>query len=683
MRTKLIVWCCLMVGMLVITGCSSGGSGGGTTDTVSGVAAAGAVISGTVYLKDSAATPKELSKDIAADGSFSFNVTGMTKPYLLKAVGTANGTSYTLYSMAADKGIANINPMTHLIVANAAGTGDPAIIYNAPQTATMQAMANKLSQAVVDVQTSLNALLQAHNSASVNPISDTYKVDHTGLDGLLDLVKVEIDNGMVIVTNSSTNAVIFTGQVATILNGTLNTKNIPQPSLVKPTITSANSATFSIGTASSFPITTAGYPKPALSISGILPSGVLFDATTGALSGTPANGTIGTYNLTFAANNGISPDASQSFTLTVSAIATSPFILTGKMKVVRQGHSATVLPNGKVLIVGGDTNFTNIYAGTATSTSEIYDPATGTFTLSGNTVSNHSYHTATLLPNGKVLIAGGESMYNYHSQGSQNDSTDKSEIFDPVTGTFSATGNMVYSLFAGHSSTLLNNGKVIIIGTRKQCVGYWCEYYEGVGQIYDPATGVFTYTGSTTNRSYHTATLLSNGNVLITGGYGNTDYGLSGCYNSTEIYDTSTATFTAAANMLVDRANHTATALPDGTVLITGGHNYFFGYDWVDVATSEYYNPTTGVFTSSGSMNTLRSGHSATLLVNGKVLIVGGSTAEIYDPVTRSFTLAGTMLASFSNHTATLLNTGKVLIVGAGDVILNTTSNPVELYFGL
>ncbi|MFZ3207700.1 MAG: hypothetical protein WA140_02560 [Geobacteraceae bacterium] len=234
-----------------LTGCGGGGgaSGGVTTatDTVSGVAAAGSVISGSVFLKDSAVTPKELSKTIATDGSYSFEVTGMTKPYILKAVGTANGTSYTLYSLATDKGTANINPLSNLIVTNAAGSSDLVTIYSSPQLSTMLAMAIKLPQAASDVQTGISPLLQAYNISTVNPITDTYKADHTGLDDMFDRVKINTSNGTVTISNASTGSTILTSQVSDIQVGTVNSDNIPQPGASDTTTTGGSYITGSKG----------------------------------------------------------------------------------------------------------------------------------------------------------------------------------------------------------------------------------------------------------------------------------------------------------------------------------------------------------------------------------------------------------------------------------------------------
>lgn len=371
---------------------------------------------------------------------------------------------------------------------------------------------------------------------------------------------------------------------------------------------------------------------------------------------------------TFApANIAVTVNAANLIGKSFTAGAANPFISTGIMNVTRQGHSATLLPNGKVLIVGGDYFSTGSYSSTSYhSTSEIYDPASGTFTLSGNTISSHDYHTATLLSNGKVLIAGGQTWAYTGGGGNSGIASSSAEIYDPVTGTFSATGSMLYvnTLALGHTATLLNNGKVLFTGTTVRTNQN--NYYPAIGEIYDPATGVFTWVANLNSlRQHHAATLLSNGKVLITGGYNN----FYEILNTSETYDPVSGNFSAAANMNALRYSHTATRLADGNVLITGGMSTSAG-PLYSLATSEYYDPTAGAFTSTGSMSTSRAGQSDTMLANGKVLIVGDSTAEIYDPITRVFTSAGNMGATLSTQTATTLNNGNVLIVGAGNKIL-------------
>jgi hypothetical protein len=174
----------------------------------------------------------------------------------------------------------------------------------------------------------------------------------------------------------------------------------------------------------------------------------------------------------------------------------------------------------------------------------------------------------------------------------------------------------------------------------------------------------FQPTGNmSTARTAHTATVLQSGKVLIAGGdaclfsnyYG--DCPLS----SAEVYDPSSGTFTTTGSMSVTRVFHTATLLAGGKVLVTGGHD----------ASAELYDPTSGAFAATGSMSVGRNSHTATLLANGKVLIVGGqnvsgalATAELYDPASGTFSATGAMAAQRASHTATLLSNGKVLITG-------------------
>lgn len=217
---------------LLLAACGGGGNGGGGAVTVSGVAAAGAPLVGTVYLKDSSTPTKELSGTIGANGSFSFNVDGLKPPFILKAQGTSGGTNYTLYSFSSGPGITNINPFANLAVVNAAGSADLASLYATPSAAIMQSIAANLAKAVTDIQTKLQPLLTPY-SATANPISGSYTANHLGLDGVLDMVKVDISaTGTVTLTNKLTNAIIYTGSISNFTNGTLTPANIPQPPVV-------------------------------------------------------------------------------------------------------------------------------------------------------------------------------------------------------------------------------------------------------------------------------------------------------------------------------------------------------------------------------------------------------------------------------------------------------------------
>lgn len=350
---------------------------------------------------------------------------------------------------------------------------------------------------------------------------------------------------------------------------------------------------------------------------------------------------------------GLSPVLAQGFKPTGSLVP--PPAELQPMATPRSEHTATLLNNGKVLIVGG-------YTGTAFSASaELYDAATGLFQAAGSLKTGRAYHTATLLSNGKVLIVGG-----YSQSGSRLAST---ELYDPETGTFSAAGNLTTGR-AYHTATLLNNGKVLIAG------GSGNSDALASAELYDSSTNTFSPTVNMPNaHARHTATLLNNGKVLIAGGGSGASY----------LYNPLTETFSETGNMWSTRSNHTATLLNDGTVLITGGVG---GYP-IYKSSAEIYNPADGTFRPTSSMNTARYDHTATLLNNGKVLITGGRgeyfplpSAELYDPSNDNFSYFSStaeMRTRRHNHTATLLLTGKVLVAGGTDSSYAPLSS-AELY---
>jgi hypothetical protein len=236
---------------------------------------------------------------------------------------------------------------------------------------------------------------------------------------------------------------------------------------------------------------------------------------------------------------------------------------------------------------------------------------------------------------------------------------------------FVPTGSMASSRVV-HTATLLNNGEVLVTGGEDNTNNILSS-----AELYDPTTGTFTATGSmTTAREGHTATLLNNGMVLIAGGFA-----VGRPIASAELYDPTTGTFTATGSMTTGRASHTATLLNNGKVLITGGALFPS-----DLASAELYDPATGTFTATGSMTTGRASHTATLLNNGMALIAGGTSnsnpspsAELYNPTTETFTATGSMIIPCHYHTATLLKNGMVLITGGQDNNTNILSS-AELY---
>ncbi len=335
--------------------------------------------------------------------------------------------------------------------------------------------------------------------------------------------------------------------------------------------------------------------------------------------------------------------------LALEAAMAAPFTFTatGSMATPRYDHTVTLLPNAKVLVTGGTTS-----SGATLASSELYDPATGSWSATGGMATGRSEHTATLLPNGKVLVTGGY-------DGTASLAT--AELYDPATGSWSATGNMTTARHL-HTATLLPNGKVLVTG------GFNGSVSLAGAELYDPASGTWTATGGlATGRYSHTATLLPpNGNgkvlVLVTGGSTG-----GATLASSELYDPLTGSWSATGSMVTPRYFHTATLLPSGKVLVAGGFRGAY------LASAELYDPATGIWSATGGMAAARDEQTATLLPSGKVLVTGGSgttgdstltSAELYDPVGGNWSATGSMATERYIHTATLLPNGKVLVTG-------------------
>jgi N-acetylneuraminic acid mutarotase len=391
--------------------------------------------------------------------------------------------------------------------------------------------------------------------------------------------------------------------------------------------------------------------------------------TLGQVRNSGSNSSI-TWTAPFCARAGVSPavtvtvtntfgmTATRSFPITgLVACAPGSWAVTGSMASARHHHTATLLANGKVLVTGGY----YYYFGTPTylATAEVYDPATGTWSTTASMSTRRYHHTATLLPNGKVLVTGGFG---------SSSSLATAEVYDPATGTWSATGSMASARYH-HTATLLPNGKVLVTG------GYGSGHL-ATAEVYDPATGTWSTTGSMASSRYqHTATLLPNGKVLVTGGY------RSSSVATAEVYDPATGTWSTTGTMASARYVHTATLLPNGKVLVVGGYR-----SSTPLATAELYDPSTGTWSATGSMLSARSSHTATLLPNGTVLAAGGvsydangPTAEIYDPATSTWSVTEAMTESRIYQMATLLSNGDVLIAG-GYSYWNSSLRASELF---
>jgi hypothetical protein len=342
---------------------------------------------------------------------------------------------------------------------------------------------------------------------------------------------------------------------------------------------------------------------------------------------------------------------------------------TGAMGFARQGHTATQLLNGKVLIAGGKSSSGIL------GSAELYTPTAQTFANANAMIVPRWLHTATLLDDGTVLIVGGSSLTN-------RTALNTAEIYDPVAGSSTLLLSTLNTARAGHTATLLSNGQVLIAGGYNPTTGIISD-----AELYDPTAQVFIDLGNTNSpRFAHTATLLQNGQVLIAGGQ--TDPTPTGAYNTAEVFDPTTWLFTPLSAIMTSvREGHTATLLNNGQVLISGGDVPGTG----SLNTAEIYNPAANTFTAvTARMTAPRIFHSATLLNGGTVLITGGATdasnssaplsnAEIFYPTSQTFTAVPTTMTSVrEQQTVTLLNDGTMLESGGTDG--TNIFNTAELY---
>ena len=361
------------------------------------------------------------------------------------------------------------------------------------------------------------------------------------------------------------------------------------------------------------------------------------------------------------------------------------WVPTGPVVQPRESHTATLLLDGQVLVAGGYTRDESGVIGIRyLSSAERFNPGTDTWTLTANELTIPGInHSATLLNDGRVLVAGGE-IYRFYEPETHSDCS----LYDPSTDTWSDTGSMIGNFDpdpdwggekgrAGHTATLLPDGRVLAAG------GYFVfdpfsidtETTSNTAELFDPATETWTQTADmNVARHGHTATLLQNGQVLVTGGE-RFPFWVEDFEDTAELYDPTTDTWNPTDPMTVARANHTATLLQDGRVLVAGGRSQD---EWVGIfhQSTEIYDPVTGTWTQAADMNIARADHTATLLQDGRVLVKGGDryldettwdyvypkSAEIFDPAIDTWTEAPNMI--FGGETATLLQNGWVLVRG-------------------
>jgi WD40 repeat protein len=316
------------------------------------------------------------------------------------------------------------------------------------------------------------------------------------------------------------------------------------------------------------------------------------------------------------------------------------------LKTARKNHTSTLLFNGMVLIAGGDSN------PAAMNSVELYVPGKNGSTLIQAMTSARYNHTATLLPDGTVLVTGG--------RGATYQALNTAELYDLINKTWTAIPNTMTAARSEHTATLLPDGNVLIVGGANTAPVQTAEIYNPVAKTFTATTGTLN-----TARSWHTATRLPNGKVLIAGGYN------AAVLTSAEIYDLETQTFGLADTPLGSpRQKHTATLLPDGRVLIAGGEGLVTTYSTVEMY--EYTFGTRGRFTPvAGSMQTNRREHTAALMPDGRVLLAGGfgtsgilNQVDLFDPLTDTFAAGPAMLTPRMNFAVTLLPDGRLLASG-------------------
>ena len=340
------------------------------------------------------------------------------------------------------------------------------------------------------------------------------------------------------------------------------------------------------------------------------------------------------------------------------------WIATNSMLTARWGHTATLLPNGEVLVAGGSPDDNS----PALASAELYNPTTGTWTETGSMRAVRSMHTATLLPNGEVLVAGG----------SPNNVSElaSAELYNPTTGTWTQTGSMNFGRFS-HAAVLLPNGDVLVVG------GFSSPPFPDA-ETYDPSTGTWTATAGLNPSTSIPIVLLPNEEVLAIG-------------YPPELYEPS-ANLWSPTGAIPGADNYNGpfftnlTVLDNGTALIAGGFGFEGGVNgaYPPIPTAYVYQPSTGTWATTGNMTAARDSAVATRLQDGTVLAFGGNSdgspsSELYDPSTGTWSATGNMVTA--RYTlfvtpATILPDGRVLVTGGvSSASTNTSALPnAELY---
>ncbi len=316
------------------------------------------------------------------------------------------------------------------------------------------------------------------------------------------------------------------------------------------------------------------------------------------------------------------------------------------------GGTATLLRDGKLLVAGGSA------AAGPLAAAELYDPATGSWSATGTMSTPRTGHTATLLPDGKVLVAGGEATV---PRGlNEPPSLASAELYDPATGSWTATGSMTTSR-SGQSATLLRDGKVLVAGGQRLHASH-----AGLRRAVRPDDRNLDRNGFHGHLASWSGGHAPPRRPRTGSGRQHLDPnadGTSGGWDlsSAELYDPTTGSWTSTGSMTGTAGGLTIVLLPNGKVLHVG-------------VPAELFDPANGSWATTGNMLTPRGGEGVTLLLDGKVLVEGGAgggsvgigSAELYDPASGSWAATASPGWGSQSATATLLLDGRALVAGGG-----------------
>ncbi len=318
------------------------------------------------------------------------------------------------------------------------------------------------------------------------------------------------------------------------------------------------------------------------------------------------------------------------------------------MGIGRGYHTATLLPNGKVLVVAGSQTIRIL------ASAQLYDPRARTWSSAGTLSTARSLHTATLLKSGKVLVVGGSSDQPFYLG-----SLASAELYDPQTNSWALAASM-HTPRSFHTATLLSDGRVLVVGGI-EATNDVSGTVLGTAELYDPLTNSWTpATPLLFARARHTAVLLADHRVLVIGGTDSAYPASTSYFPTAEIYDPATQSWSQVANMNAARVDATATVLPDNRVLVVGD-------DGVNERTAEIFDPRTNGWLPIPDPGVGRAEQVAVELRNGMVLVAGGigeTSAQLFDWRRNAWTSAGALTAIRASATATVLPGGQVLIAG-------------------